>query len=652
MYKTIRQSMDLSLGGGELSWPDVLAVQGEQAGHRWVVTVLDGGSPADLSGATADCYVVNGGVTNRVEAAIQGHTVSAVFSSGCYAQSGELRAVLRVCAGESAASAVALLRLRVQEGPTDQWRDPGQVIPSLKELLAQLDVCREAATLAEQAAGLAGSAADEADEAASAAAFAATSAHQAASAAASAATAANTAAQTVEALNPAALAASCEEAAQNASNASNAAASAASAAGNAAQSASASAAACDTAAAGADQAAQRALSAIEGVENLDVEGIEQACAAAASAASGAAASAGAAAETASAAAENARTAASAANAAAGSVDASIQSAASAASAASEAAALAGQNASAAGSAAAAANAAAIAADTAAEAALQVVQGVDVDSLYAGYAPRNPLYDGADLSQVFGSAQALHEAVSAGDFTKIRVGDYWPITLSGAFRDYAGAANQTFDSVNLVMEVAGINVYLNYGDQALAQNHLLLCSRDLLPADMKLRSAVDTWYSASESNPWRGSHLFQTLNNATNGVLKLLLETPLGPYVYEGPSGGGMRMLAETKASGVSSASGTEWIDRGRLFLPAEREVWGQVVYASPTGSGGLTLQWPLFQGSRRHIGKARGAVRGSWWCQDSVEGSPRNFVCVRQYGHSSSFQATNPFSVPLCFLIV
>ena len=705
MYKTIRQSIDLALGGGELCWPDSLAVQGEAAGHRWVVSVLDGGRPAALDGATAECYVVNGGVTNRLDAAIEGSAVSVVFSAGCYAQSGELRAILRVYAADGAAPAVALLRLRVQEGMTDVISDPGHVIPSLKELLSQLDACRESARQADAAASAAGTAADEADEAASAAGTAASAANTAAGAANTAAVAANTAAgdceaaagearaaasecaraastataaaQRVDALDVDGLTRACETAAQTALDA-------AGTVGDAIAQA-------DTAASGADAAARRAIEAIQGVENLDVDGLREACESAAQTAldavstvddaiaqanakaDEAAAGANAAAESARAAStavdaaiatadesaraasESARaasTAAEGADAAAATANESARAASTAAEGANAAAATANESARAASTAAEGANAAAATASTAAAAATQAVEGLDVQALYAGYAPRNGLYDGADLKAVFGTAGALHAAVNAGDFSKIRVGDFWPVTLSGAFRDYASATSLTLSSVELVLEVAGINVYLNYGDQSVAQNHLVFCSRDLLPAELKYRSGTDTWYSTSEKNPWRGSHLFQTLNNASNGLLPLMLKTDLGSYIYKGPNSAGMRILGEVKPSGAASATNFEWMDRGRLFLPTEREVWGQDVFSDHSWGGGAVVQWPLFHGSLRHIIKTRADRRTGWWCQDSAEGSPNNFTCVRTYGHPANYQSINPFSAPVCFLLI
>ena len=45
------------------------------------------------------------------------------------------------------------------------------------------------------------------------------------------------------------------------------------------------------------------------------------------------------------------------------------------------------------------------------------------------------YGGKDLSTVFADEDALHDAIAAEDFSKINIGDYWPISLSGTYRDY-------------------------------------------------------------------------------------------------------------------------------------------------------------------------------------------------------------------------
>ena len=53
------------------------------------------------------------------------------------------------------------------------------------------------------------------------------------------------------------------------------------------------------------------------------------------------------------------------------------------------------------------------------------------------APHSYALDGRDLSTVFSDADALQAACAAEDYSRIRIGDYWPVTLNGVYRDYGG-----------------------------------------------------------------------------------------------------------------------------------------------------------------------------------------------------------------------
>lgn len=50
-------------------------------------------------------------------------------------------------------------------------------------------------------------------------------------------------------------------------------------------------------------------------------------------------------------------------------------------------------------------------------------------------PHNYAFDGKDLSTVFADADALYTAYSQEDYSKIHIGDYWPVILNGTYRDY-------------------------------------------------------------------------------------------------------------------------------------------------------------------------------------------------------------------------
>lgn len=279
-------------------------------------------------------------------------------------------------------------------------------------------------------------------------------------------------------------------------------------------------------------------------------------------------------------------------------------------------------------------------------------GVEASN-YALKAPNNYAYDGRDLSAIFTAAQ-LHTAVAAGDFTNIRVGDYWPITLNGTIYDYAGAVEKTLSNASIKLEVAGVNFYRQYGDTAVP-NHLLFCSRDLLPWTLMFRSENTTWYDAEATNPWLGSHLYQTLNNPSNGLLPLVAATDIGAYIYAGPNGNGMRFLGETKGPTATTATNWAWADRGKLFLPSEREVWGGDTWSEHSYGGGLALQWPIFAGTMRHIikGLGNGGSRDSWWCCSSNAGSSGHICYVLNGGLPDRYGATSTWvGAPVCFMFV
>ena len=317
------------------------------------------------------------------------------------------------------------------------------------------------------------------------------------------------------------------------------------------------------------------------------------------------------------------------------------------------------------------------------------------------------YGGTDLSTVFASAADLHTAVSNGDFSKIHIGDYWPITLSGNFTDYArftvpsgtqyysdaalttsaGTTEQAYEgeyqsataikftisgtsyyaaigdctagyskSMNAVakMEVAAINPYLRHGDTELTAQHVLLGSRDCLPPTLMYRASNSVWYDTSQVNPWRGSALWETLNNADNGIIKLVEATALGAYIFGGPNGKGHRAMLPTMAAGAGSPTNWAWTDRGKLFLPTEREVYGAAAWGNAGGyeAGDLYNKWPIFDGSARHVikGAGDGGARSYWWLETAT--SATAFANVAANGRANNGNAAGTsIRVPLCFLL-
>lgn len=336
-----------------------------------------------------------------------------------------------------------------------------------------------------------------------------------------------------------------------------------------------------------------------------------------------------------------------------------------------------------------------------------VQYPSAKAVYSAVAPlitnHNWLYDGRDLSAIFTAAEFV-AAIQADKWSNIRVGDYWPIALTGTFRDYgyytcpsgtnyysdtglttlAGQTTTTYQATYVdatycsivisattyyvstaacldyyartlsgavhKMEVAAISPYMNYGDTALTSPHVLMISRDCVPQTLKMRKSLTAWTDAAATNPWIGSALYKTLNEPTYGILPLVAATDIGAYIYVG-SGSGMRFRMEIKAAGATSSTASEWFSRGNLFIPTNAEICGARLSEVYNAIGSMPLE--LYLSSARHIvkGAGNGGSRTGYWFASSASGSSSQFVFLSSQGVPTVISATTAISFPLCFVV-
>ena len=299
----IERTVDLQRSASVELYPEALMVCGDHQAHTLRIRVMDGGKPADLTGGSVEGYFVRDDEASvRVGGELNGNTATVTMAQACYAIMGKLTAVVRLSLGGRTITLCALT-FTVRDLVTDAIVDPGEVIPSIAELLSKIEAM-EAGTAA-------------AVEGAEAANTAAAGANTAKTAANSAASRANTAAASAEGAASDAILAAGD--ADDAADAANLAAAGANAAadrvGTAIQTA-------NTAAAGADTARDEANTAA-GSANTAASGANAAKTAANTAAGNAntaASGANAAKTAANTAAGNANTAAAGANQAAAKID--------------------------------------------------------------------------------------------------------------------------------------------------------------------------------------------------------------------------------------------------------------------------------------------------------------------------------------------
>ena len=219
------------------------------------VIVTDKGAPATLAGGVVGYVIRSDGETVIISGTASQNKAYIILPASAYVKAGPIHIVIKL--GQTTLAACTSY---VGQSTTDTIVDPGHVVPSLEELLAQIENCRAATTAANTAATNANTKASAADTAAtnannkaSAANTAAAAANDAASNANAKASAANTAAS---AANTAASAAN--SAASNANTKAGLADTAATNANNKASAANTAAGAANDAAAAANSAASNA----------------------------------------------------------------------------------------------------------------------------------------------------------------------------------------------------------------------------------------------------------------------------------------------------------------------------------------------------------------------------------------------------------
>lgn len=157
------------------------------------VEVFSDGNPVNLvDGVTA--YVIrDDGYTVAVNGTVSGNRASIVLPETCYTVVGPISIVLK-----NGRTTIGACRGYVYQSSTDAIVDPGHLIPSLDELLAQIENCRTATASANSAASSANSAASNANSKAAAANTAAENANTKAGLANTAANTANAAATKID----------------------------------------------------------------------------------------------------------------------------------------------------------------------------------------------------------------------------------------------------------------------------------------------------------------------------------------------------------------------------------------------------------------------------------------------------------------------
>lgn len=168
----IRRAVDLQEDSPPVERLRALATLSSRQAHDFVIVVLDGDKPANLTGMQPWLSMILPGRASlqKQVGSVQANVVSVTLPKIGYAERGDVSIILSLM-DEDGQTQIPLYGcvIRVMEDSTDTIIDEEKVIPSLAELLAQFDACKAAASAANTAAGKAVSSAGAADTAAKAA---------------------------------------------------------------------------------------------------------------------------------------------------------------------------------------------------------------------------------------------------------------------------------------------------------------------------------------------------------------------------------------------------------------------------------------------------------------------------------------------------
>ena len=266
------------------------------------------------------------------------------------------------------------------------------------------------------------------------------------------------------------------------------------------------------------------------------------------------------------------------------------------------------------------------------------------------------YPGVDLTTKFASEIAgysdpwawIKARISAGNFSKLHVADYIPVTCTNGTKFNA--------------RIAGINTYKGYGDTAVG-NHIDFISASLWPTTFKMNlKNFNNGLDADHQYPWLSSNGYHFLNslagNVPNGTGNLP-ETEAVDYtaggVYFFLPDALKNVIVEKRmyipkrfsASGIQSEDNAGgWENIGKLWLPSEVEVTGAPIWGCNKYGAMGSVQYPLFaQNMNRNIG------RNNWWTLSATSGGATNFVIVNYGGYVSNYYASYDYRGPVCFRV-
>lgn len=147
---TINQRIDLSMPNKIDSKIAARLVVGDNKAHGWSVSVYDGSSEVNVTSASVSAYFNRpDGKAVMVKGTAQNNVATVTLPSECYAFPGVMTGIMKITSTDASVATMAVSRFIVESGAFGEIVDPGDVVPNLDELLAQLAKLESAIQAAE-----------------------------------------------------------------------------------------------------------------------------------------------------------------------------------------------------------------------------------------------------------------------------------------------------------------------------------------------------------------------------------------------------------------------------------------------------------------------------------------------------------------------
>lgn len=241
-----------------------------------------------------------------------------------------------------------------------------------------------------------------------------------------------------------------------------------------------------------------------------------------------------------------------------------------------------------------------------------------------------LYEGRDLNVVFAGeidnytsdAEWFNARIIAGDFTGIRLFDYFDITLT--------------DNKIFRYRVAAIDPYLHCADTEITKHHVIMVPDQVWPYSVPWNTTSTNQGTASEKNPYIASNLHRWEINTFYGLLPTKWKNVIANH----------RTLLEERYSAsngsLTAASGWSWADVGKIFSLSETEVYGQEAWGTKGYSVGLDCHFgAFFSSSKMRIRRNHSDHRCFWWLRTPSGANAANTCIVGETGYTDDIFASH-----------